>query len=171
VALPCCDRRVRIPRAKYLPSRNRGIAVPKAPTTIGGHLRKRRLQLKILQSEAARLLEVSTVTLSRWERDMVYPTWPLQPRVVGYLGYDPFTNPELGMPKGNETHVVAFLASHEPNSIVVALRKRRLELRKNQKEFAKELGVSDKTLRGWELGRRSPCRNLRQRLVRVLGLP
>ena len=93
MALPFCDRRVRVPREKYLPSHNRGIRVPKTPTTIGGHLRKRRLQLKILQSEAARRLQVSTVTLSRWERDTRYPTWPLQPRVVEYLGYDPFNNP------------------------------------------------------------------------------
>lgn len=171
MALPFCDRHVRIPRAKYLPSHNRGIRVPIEPTTIGGHLRRRRLQLKLLQSEAARRLEVSTVTLSRWERDRVCPTWPLQPRVVEYLGYNPFTNPELGMLKSNEPPFVAFLAPNEPDGIGVTLRKRRLELRKNQKEFAEELGVDARTLRDWELGRHSPCRSLRERLLRVLGFP
>jgi DNA-binding XRE family transcriptional regulator len=65
--------------------------------------------LKIHQAEAARILKVSSVTLSRWECDKVYPTWPHQPSVIAYLGYDPFTNPALGRPKGNETPFVAFL--------------------------------------------------------------
>ena len=34
--LPCYERTVRISRDKYLSSRNRGIQVPKEPTTIGG---------------------------------------------------------------------------------------------------------------------------------------
>src|ERR1039457_201876 len=72
--LLCCERSMRISRDKYLPSRNRGIQVPKEPTTIGGHLRRRRLQLKTFQSEAARRLGGSTVSLRRWECDKVYPT-------------------------------------------------------------------------------------------------
>ena len=109
------------------------------------------------------------MTLSRWERDTVYPTWPLQPRVVDYLGYNPFTNPELGRPKGNETPFVAILAPNGPKGMRLALRKHRLELRKNQKQFAKILGVCVRTLRDWELGRHSPCRSLRERLMRILG--
>ena len=77
-------------RAKYLPSHNRGIPVPKEPTTIGGHLRRRRLQLKIHQSQAARRLAVSAVTLSRWECDKVFPTAPFHAQIVAYLGHDPF---------------------------------------------------------------------------------
>jgi len=115
--LPFCDRHVCIPRFKYLPAHNRGIPVPKEPTTIGGHLRRRRLQLKLLQSQAASKLGVSTVTMSRWERDAVYPTWHFQPRIAAYLGYDPFTDPSLGSPKGNETQFVAILSSGSPTNI------------------------------------------------------
>jgi DNA-binding transcriptional regulator YiaG len=84
--LPFCERTVTISRADYLPSSNRGIQVPKEPKTIGQHLKKRRLQLRIFQTQAARRLKVSTVTLSRWECDNVYPTWPHQPAVIIYLG-------------------------------------------------------------------------------------
>src|SRR6185503_10995922 len=70
--LPFCERVVCVPRDKHLPSHNRGVPVPKTPTAIGGHLRRRRLQLKIHQAEAARILKVSSVTLSRWECDKVY---------------------------------------------------------------------------------------------------
>jgi DNA-binding XRE family transcriptional regulator len=88
--LPCCERSLRISRDKYLPSRNRGIPVPKEPTTNGGHLRRRRLQLRIFQPEAARRLGVSTVSLSRWERDKVFPAAPSHAKIAAYLGYDPF---------------------------------------------------------------------------------
>jgi hypothetical protein len=33
------------------------------------------------------------VSLSRWERDKVYPTASHHQRIVAYLGYDPFGNP------------------------------------------------------------------------------
>ena len=79
-----------ISRAKYLPSHNRGIPVPKQPQTIGGHLRRRRLQLKILQSEAAQKLQVSTRTLSLWECDNVFPTAPFHTHIAAYLGFNPF---------------------------------------------------------------------------------
>ena len=88
--LPFGDRGVRTPRIKYLPSHNRGIPVPANPTTLGGHLRRRRLQLSIFQPEAARQLRVSTVTLSRWEGDKLLPSAPYHARIVEYLGHDPF---------------------------------------------------------------------------------
>src|SRR5437867_840639 len=59
--LPFCERVIRFPRSKYLPSRNRKVPVPRNPTTIGGHLRRRRLQLNIFQPEAAHRLNVSTI--------------------------------------------------------------------------------------------------------------
>lgn len=90
--LPLCDRAVRIARDKYPPAENRGIAVPKAPTTIGGHLRRRRLQLRIFQPEAARRLGVTTVSLSRWECDKVFPTAPHHAQIVQYLGYNVFNS-------------------------------------------------------------------------------
>jgi transcriptional regulator with XRE-family HTH domain len=46
--------------------------------------------LKIFQPEAAHRLRVSTVTLSRWECDKVFPTAPFQAQVAEYLGFNPF---------------------------------------------------------------------------------
>lgn len=158
---------MRVSRSKYLPSKNRGIPVPNEPTTIGGHLRKRRLELRRLQSEVARQLSVSTVTLSRWETDKVYPTWSQQPVIAEFLGFNPFTNPELGRPKGNETHSVAPLSSTAPQTFGQLLRKRRLELKKNRAQLAQELGVSAKTLWNWEADRRKPSKKLRERIAKL----
>ena len=109
--LPNYARVICVPRSKYLPSQNRKIPVPRNPTTLGGHLRRRRLQLGIFQSQAARQLRVSTRTLSLWEGDKIHPAWTYQPRLIAYLGYDPFENPDLDRPKGNETSGVASLAN------------------------------------------------------------
>ena len=93
------------------------------------------------------------MTLSRWECDRVYPTWPQQARVIAYLGYNPFVSPELGRPRGNETIGVAFLASSGPMSLGQQITQRRLELKKTRKECAREMGVCVKTLWGWEHAR------------------
>jgi hypothetical protein len=48
--------------------------------------------------------------MPRWETGRIFPSLTLQPRIVDYLGYDPFIIPPVGTPKGNETRGVAFLA-------------------------------------------------------------
>jgi transcriptional regulator with XRE-family HTH domain len=132
-------------------------------------LRKRRLQLRILQSEAARKLRVSTVTLSRWERDTVYPTWPQQAKVIEYLGYDPFTDPTLGHPAGNKPPGVAFLSSGPPDNIGRQIVTECIKARKTRKEFAKRLGISPKTVWNWETGRRRPSRAVFKRIAKLVG--
>jgi transcriptional regulator with XRE-family HTH domain len=167
--LPFCDRCVRVPRDKYPPSHIRGIPVPHEPTTIGGHLRLRRLQLKILQSQAASKLGVSTVTMSRWERDAAYPTWPFQPLIAAYLGYDPFTNPAFGHPGGNKSQFVAILSSDAPENLGLQIVAECIKARKTRKEFARKLGISPKTVWNWQTGRRRPSRAVLKRVSKLLG--
>jgi len=118
---------------------------------MGGHLRRRRLQLRIHQSKAARLLGVCTATLSRWEWDTTYPAGKFHCRVADYLGYDPFPSLELCKPKRNESGGVANLTRETAESFGLWLRKHRIASRKSQKEFAQCLGVNAKTLRDWEV--------------------
>ena len=72
-ASPFCDLVLHISRDKFLPTDNRGIQIPKTLTTIGGHLRRRRLQLRIFQPEAARRPGVSIVWLKRCRRHTDQP--------------------------------------------------------------------------------------------------
>ena len=169
VSLPFCERVVNVLRSHYLPLRNRGIPVPRKPQTIGEHLRRRRLELGLLQAQSARRLGVSTVTLSLWEWDKVYPTWPQQPKIIAYLGYDPFTSPALGKGKSNETRFVAFLVPDQSLSFGQQITRRRLALKKTRKECARELGVSVKTLWGWESDQHQPMKRLRKRIETLLG--
>ena len=167
--LPFCDRLVNVSRKDISPVWTRSCPVSKQPQTIGEHLRKKRFTSGIRQSEAARLLDVSQLTLSLWERDKVYPSWSQQPKISAYLGYDPFTNPALGRPKGNETSCVAFLSPNEATLLGQRIQMRRMDLRKTRKQYAKELGISVKTLWGWETNRWLPTPLLRARLVKFFG--
>ena len=154
--LPFCDRVVNVPRKDIAPVWTRSFPVSKQPQTIGQHLKKKRFELGIRQIEAALRLGVSNRTLSLWETDRVYPAWAFQPRLITYLGYDPFNDPTLGSPKGNETSCVAFLASDAPVTLGQKIKQYRLKMRKTRKQMALELGISVKTLWGWETDRWQP---------------
>lgn len=166
--LPFCERVVNVKRKGVAPVWTRRFPVSKQPKTIGEHLRKKRSDLGLRQSEVAQKLGVSERTLSLWECDAVYPTWTQQPSVTAYLGYDPFTNPALGRPLGNESSDVAILASKEAVSWGQRVLKRRLELRKTRRQFAKDLGICVKSVWGWETGRWEPTDSLRERVISLL---
>jgi DNA-binding XRE family transcriptional regulator len=148
--LPFYERVVSVSRKDVAPVWTRSFPIAKEPRTLGQHLKKKRFLAGIRQSEAALKLGVSNRTLSLWETDRVYPTWAFQPRLTAYLGYDPFSDPTLGRPKGNETSCVAFLSPDAPVTLGQKIKQHRLKLRKTRKQLALELGISVKTLWGWE---------------------
>jgi DNA-binding XRE family transcriptional regulator len=154
--LPFCDRSVTVARKDVAPVWTRSFPIAKEPTTLGQHLKKKRFLAGIRQSEAALKLGVSDRTLSLWETDRVYPAWAFQPRLTAYLGYDPFTDPTLGSPKRNEPSCVAFLSPNAPVTLGQKIKQHRLKLRKTRGQLASEMGVSPKTLWGWETNRWQP---------------
>ena len=164
------DRVLHTSRKEFLPLHNRGIPIPTKPTTSGGYLRQRRTQLRILQPEAARMLGVSMVTLSRWECDKVYPTLEFHKSITAYLGHDPFVtilNPQLKNLQSNESIGVANLL--RPEQLGLAIKTVRLEQNMTGKVCAAALGVDVKTLRNWESGKHSPIRHLRKRVNEFVG--
>ena len=106
--LPFCDRTVSVPRKDVAPVWTRSFPIEKGPATLGQHLKKKRVQAGMRQAEAALKSGVSNRTLSLWETDRVYPALAFQPRLIAYLGSDPFTDPTLGNPERNETSCVPF---------------------------------------------------------------
>jgi DNA-binding XRE family transcriptional regulator len=129
-----------VPREDFAPVWTRSFPIPKQPKTIGEQLRWQRISLGIRQTETVQRLRVSQLTMSLWERDKVYPTWAFQPRLAEYPGFDPFTNPALGSPKGNEPPCVANLAPEGPLTLAQRIAKRRLESRKTRQECANQMG-------------------------------
>lgn len=114
---------------------------------IGDHIRKRRLELGMMQKATATLLGVTDDTLRDWELHGRLPRARHIPEIIGFLGYDP------ALPHQN----VAGLIAHE--------RKRRgLKI----VEMAAQVGVSDDTLRNWEAGRYLPMKGAYEKLAGFL---
>ena len=160
--LPFCDRSVIVARKDVAPVWTRSFPIAKEPTTLGQHLKKKRFTAGLRQKQTAVKLGVSARTLSLWECDRIVPAWSFQPRLIAYLGYDPFTGLTPGKPKGNETSCVAFLTQDAPVTTGQKIKQRRLKLRKTRKQLASKLGVSIKTLWGWETNRWQPSPKCRQ---------
>jgi len=102
------------------------------PTTIGDHLRKRRLILGLTQAEMATQLRVNEWTVGNWENDETRPVLRFIPRIIEFLGYDP--------------------EPPNPQTIAEQLKARRRELGWSQKEGARHLGVDPSTWASWEAG-------------------
>lgn len=166
--MPFCDRVVHVVLKHVTPVWTRSFPISKEPTTLGENLRKKRFSAGLRQLEAAQILGVSNRTLSLWETDRVYPAWEFQPRLTAYLGYDPFTNPTLGSPRGNEPSCVAFLSKNAPVTLGQKMMQNRLRLRKTRKQMAAELGVSVKTLWGWETDRWQPTTQGQKQITKFL---
>ena len=57
---------------------------------MGDHLRKKRLDLGLLQRDVARRLGVDTASVTNWEKNHNVPMPQLIPRIIEFLGYVPF---------------------------------------------------------------------------------
>src|SRR4051812_45583526 len=65
---------------------------PKAienPVTLGQHIKKRRLELKILQKDVAQIIGVSEDTITYWENGRATPQNRYYPKIIDFLGYNP----------------------------------------------------------------------------------
>jgi DNA-binding XRE family transcriptional regulator len=85
-ALPFCH--VALKARRPLPD-----SYPKSLKTMGDHIRKRRLDLGLLQSEVARQIGVCTSTVCNWEGNESTPVVRFMPAIQAFLGYDPAPEP------------------------------------------------------------------------------
>ena len=65
--LPFCDRHVSISRNNVAPVWTRSFPISKEPATLGQHLRKKRFELGMRQTESAVKLGITCKTLSDWK--------------------------------------------------------------------------------------------------------
>jgi len=131
--LPFCH--IQLTGYKALPP-----AYPRELKTLGDHLRKRRLDLGLLQRDVAERLEVNQMTICNWETNRTSPQLRFIPRIIAFLGYDPCDTPPQALGKR-----------------ILATR-RRLGL--SQKRLAGLLDVDPGTLSCWEGGKSSPSKRL-----------
>ena len=120
------------------------------PQTLGEHVKRRRLVLKLSQKQAGGNLGVTPWTIHHWESAKTQPPIESIPAVLRFLGYDPFP---------------------EPGSIPDKLLAKRRVMGWSIKEAARELGVDPGTWGDWERGKVILYRAHRALVARLVGLP
>ncbi|RLG05747.1 MAG: transcriptional regulator [Thaumarchaeota archaeon] len=124
-------------------------AYPKELKTLGDHLRKKRLELGLLQKDVAKILGVSQDTIYNWENNRTSPSLRSIPKIIEFLGYIPYDI--QGLSPGEE------------------LRLLRRILGLSQEKLAKKLGIDPSTLWRWEKGKRKPPGDILENLKRAIG--
>jgi transcriptional regulator with XRE-family HTH domain len=122
-----------LPRSHRVINRNR---VPEKLETIGDHLLRRRLTLKLLQRQVAKKLGVNVASVCNWENSLTKPDLKYMPAIIRFLGYNP-----LPPRKGWADRLV----------------QARTAIGITQKEAAARIGVDPCTLARWEQGAREPA--------------
>lgn len=134
-----------LPRSYRLGTRNRA---PEQLNTLGDHLLRRRLVLKLLQRQVAKQLGVDEASVYNWENNRSKPGVAYMPAIIRFLGYNP-----LPPPNGWANRLVQW----------------RTVLGLSQKESAKRMGVDASTLARWERGEREPTGKFAARASRILA--
>lgn len=98
---------------------------------MGEHLKRRRLDLKILQQQVAEEIGCSKASLLNWERGRAEPELRFMPAIIRFLGCDP-TAPDSTL------------------SIGERLRAARRAQGLSQEALARLLGIDPTTVREWE---------------------
>ncbi len=63
---------------------------PDVLRTWGDHIRARRLDLKLTKRQLSLRFNVDDVTIYLWEKNRVKPSLAQIPKIIEFLGYDPF---------------------------------------------------------------------------------
>jgi DNA-binding transcriptional regulator YiaG len=121
---------------------------PKLVNTLGDHIRSRRLDLGLFQSNIADQIRVDTTTIHNWEGNKSVPATRYIPAILQFLGYNPFP-PAQTLPERLATV--------------------RKMLGLSQRKLAELLGVDPGTLQGWEAGQHKPVGRTRRLLEAFLA--
>ena len=139
-ALPFCSLSLKgqKPKSKKYPNKI---------NTLGDHIRKRRLDLGLLQREAAEKIGVDETSIYNWEKQRTLPEIRFIAPIIKFLGYDPFP---------------------EPESFPERLKTYRIRMGLSQKKLAEKLGIDPGTIMNWERGKHKPVKEYRKLLERLV---
>jgi len=112
--------------------------------TWGDHIKARRLDLKLTKRQLSLRLHVNDTTIYLWERNKVQPSLAQIPKIMDFLGRDPFKKETANW--GDK------------------IREYRRVHGLSQKKFAGKLGVDPSTLARWESGEHKPIKKFFRKL-------
>ena len=118
--------------------------------TWGDYIKVRRLDLKLTKRQVALRLNVSDLSVYLWEKNRVKPSLTQIPRIIEFLGRDPFEK--------------------RTDSLGDKLREYRRVHGLTQEKMAGQLGVDPSTLAAWERGENNPRDKILNKLSTLLNL-
>jgi len=108
------------------------------------------MDLGLRQSDVAHRIGVGTQTVNYWEKAHFDPEPQYVPKIIAFLGYDPFGPPAAGFP--------------------ARLKAARIAAGLTRRQLAAQLRVHPGTVADWERAQARPVRILAQRIEATLGL-
>ena len=112
------------------------------PQVIGAHLKRRRLQLRLFQGDVAKIFEVCEDSITGWESGRSVPQIHLCPKIIQFLGYDPFPC--------------------ETETLGGRIKKYRVEQGLSHKRLGKMVGVDASTIGAWENNEHVPNKGIKK---------
>jgi site-specific DNA recombinase len=116
-------------------SGNSRVRIPTELCTIGDHIRRRRLTLKLTQEQVGEKFGVTEASVYNWESDDSKPSTEYMPAIIEFLGYNPLP---------------------PAKTLGERLIRHRTSLGLTQSESARRIGVDPGTLARWERDDRKP---------------
>jgi len=114
---------------------NSRVRIPTELRTIGDHIRRKRLTLKLTQEQVGEKLGVTEASVYNWESDDSKPSVEPMRAIIEFLGYNPLP---------------------AAKTLGERLVRHRTSLGLSQSESAKRIGVDPGTLARWERDERKP---------------
>ncbi len=102
---------------------------------MGDHIKKKRLDLGLWQKQVAEKIGVDEATLYNWEKQRTAPKLPYIPKIIAFLGYNPFP-PASSLPE--------------------KIKNCRKVLGLTQERLAEMIGIDESTLAKCEAGKSQP---------------
>jgi DNA-binding transcriptional regulator YiaG len=124
------------------------VSYPEEPVTIGEHIRKKRMDLKLRQSDCAKLLKVTAECVFNWEVNRNEPQIQFYPQIIDFLGYLPF--------------------DIDTSTFGGKLKFYRYRNGLSLKQFGKNINSDGPTIYGWEIGQNMPPRKKLAKLELML---
>jgi len=116
--------------------------------TWGDYIKVRRLDLKLTKRQLSLRLNVSDLTIYLWERNKVRPSLAQIPKIIEFLGRDPFEK--------------------ETDNLAERIKDFRRICGLSRKRLAEQLGINLSTLEGWETGKHQPTKKLLDKIKSAL---
>lgn len=118
-------------------------------SSIGLHIRKKRLERKLRQEDVAQILDITTDCVTYWENGRSKPQIQFAPKIIKFLGYNPYVM--------------------EPETLGGQVKNYRLLHGLSHRKMGGIVGVDGATISTWETGKFMPDGTNLKRLEEILS--